>query len=81
MADILTLPVQRKRGRRRTNPVAGATTASILNFDAGNRLETPEQRLARIDEAMNRMARALLTAVRVTREVAKIANPDSGLAE
>lgn len=81
MADIHILPVQRKRGRRRTNPLAGAATAAILNFDVGNRLETPEQRLARIDEAMNSMARALLTAIRVTREVAKIANPNSRLAE
>ncbi|MFM2465120.1 hypothetical protein P0D87_15860 [Paraburkholderia sp. RL17-368-BIF-A] len=52
-----------------------------MNFDAGNGAETPEEKLARIDEAVYRMAHALLTAIRVTREVAKIVDPNSALAE
>jgi hypothetical protein len=62
MADIHTLPVQRKRGRRRTNPKPGVPSAQVLNFDA--RVETAEQQVARMYEESRTMAYHLLMAVR-----------------
>lgn len=81
MADIYVLPVQRKRGRRRLHSVPGAAAATVLNLNVSTSQETPDQKLARIDDAMYRMAHALLTAIRVAREVVKIVDPNSPLGD
>lgn len=74
MADIQVLAVKRRAGRRRVQPVPGVPLATVLNFDPRDDAgETPEQRLARIDEALNRLAYAILMASRVTREICAIA--------
>jgi hypothetical protein len=66
--NVHALPVQRKRGRRRTTPVPGVPCAQVLNFDArGDEVETAEQQVARMYEESRTMAYHLLMAVRALR--------------
>ncbi|MFM0174140.1 hypothetical protein PQR33_32970 [Paraburkholderia sediminicola] len=72
--NVLTLPIQRKRGHRHVNPIASNGGATVLNFDSrGAETETAEQRLARIDEATERVAHAMLVAMRAVREISELA--------
>ena len=72
--NVHVLPIQRKRGRRSVNPTPANAGATVLNFDSrGADAETAEQRLARIDEATTNLARAVLMAVRPTREIGAFA--------
>src|SRR6185437_4510405 len=68
--NVLVLPVQRKRGRRRVRPVNDALPAAILNFEPlGASVKTPEEKLAEIDLALTRVATAMLTAIRAVKEI------------
>ncbi|MFM0020887.1 hypothetical protein [Paraburkholderia azotifigens] len=63
--NVHELPVLRKRGRRRTNPIPGVPCAQVLNFDThGAEVETAEQQVARMYEESKTMAYHLLMAVR-----------------
>ncbi|MCO4881569.1 hypothetical protein VOI32_14055 [Paraburkholderia caribensis] len=72
MADIHVLPVLRKRGRRRVKRIPGAPAATVLNFCTDDGVESAEQRLAKIDEAVTRLARAMLMATRVVNEMCSL---------
>ncbi|MHB9838490.1 hypothetical protein Q8F57_027050 [Paraburkholderia terrae] len=63
--NVHVLPVQRKRGRRRTIPMPGVPCAAVLNFDLHDaEVETAEQKLARMKEAVDTIAYHLLMAAR-----------------
>lgn len=73
--NIRALPVYRKRGRRRIHPVPGVPVATVLPLIKSpcDVEPTADERLARIDAAVTNLARAMLTAIRVTREISELA--------
>jgi hypothetical protein len=72
MSQVHLLPTGRKPGRRRINPISGAPLAPVLAFDSGSPIESPAQRLAKMDQVATRLARAMLDAIRATREITRL---------
>lgn len=73
--NVRALPVHPKRGRHRVHPVPGVPVAPVLALIKSpcDVEPTADERLARIDAAVTNLARAMLTAIRVTREISELA--------
>jgi len=71
-ANVRPLPIRPKPGRRCANAIHGAPLAPILAFHSVDATDSPDQRLRKIDEITSRLARAMLDAVRATREISEL---------
>lgn len=73
--NVIALPVHRKPGRRRTQPVPNVPMAGILEFPAGR--PTPDDRLADCEACIQEIAHNLLIAIRAVTALHRKYHPNS----